>query len=237
MAVGARRGVAKANIPAAGIKKMIIDVGRDTLIASRIASNLLDEPVVEVTPVLGKGSVNKVFIAEALNNRVVVRMSERGEAPDEYAKEAWCIEQAAARGVPVPSVLGVGVCEGNAYIVQSYIDGDEGRDSPAPKSRVWRELGRYARLIHSIKVSGFGLQLSEITGGGAGSQILPDALSCFDSRLTALICPSVSTCASFTAPTSVIPWRRPEERSTWGPRDNARLCVAYEFLKAAAGLG
>lgn len=142
-------------------------MSKDVRLASRIASDLLNEPPVEVTPLIGRGSVNKVFVVEAENRKVVVRMSDRGEALDEYAKEAWCIERAAALGVPVPSVISVGRCEGNAYIVQSYIAGDEGRDSPAPKSGIWRELGRYARLIHSIGVAGFGLRLSGITQGDA----------------------------------------------------------------------
>ena len=146
---------------------MVIDLSKDIQLASRITSSLLNEPLVEVTPLIGKGSVNKVFIVETVNHRVVVRMSDRGEALDEYTKEAWCIEHAAARGVPVASVISVGRCEGNAYIIQSYIAGDEGRDSSAPKLGIWRKLGRYAKLIHSIAVAGFGLRLSEITQGDA----------------------------------------------------------------------
>jgi aminoglycoside phosphotransferase (APT) family kinase protein len=146
---------------------MGIDLSKDIQLASRVTSSLLNESLVEVTPLVGKGSVNKVFIVEAVNHKVVVRMSHRGEALDEYTKEAWCIEHAAARGVPVPSVISVGRCEGNAYIIQTYIVGDEGRDSPAPKLCIWRELGKYAKLIHSIDVPGFGLKLSEITQGNA----------------------------------------------------------------------
>jgi aminoglycoside phosphotransferase (APT) family kinase protein len=146
---------------------MGIDLGKDIQLASRVTSSLLNEPLVEVTPLVGKGSVNKVFIVEGVNHKVVIRMSDRGEALDEYTKEAWCIEHAAARGVLVPSVISVGRCEGNAYIIQSFIAGDEGRDSPAPKLGIWRELGKYAKLIHSIGVPGFGLRLSEITRGDA----------------------------------------------------------------------
>ena len=145
---------------------MGIDLGKDIQLASRVTSSLLNEPLVEVTPLVGKGSVNKVFIVETVNHKVVIRMSDRGEALDEYTKEAWCIEHAAARGVPVPSVISVGRCEGNAYIIQSYIAGAEGRDSPAPLG-IWRDLGKYAKLIHSIGVPGFGLRLSEITRGDA----------------------------------------------------------------------
>jgi len=156
-----------AEIRRANDGNMSIDLGKDIQLASRITSGFLNEPLVEVTPLVGMGEVNKVFIVEAVNHKVVIRMSDRGEAFDEYTKEAWCIEHAAARGVPVPSVISVGQCEGNAYIIQSYIAGDNGRDSPAPKLGTWRELGKYARLVHSIGVSGFGIRMSEITGGDA----------------------------------------------------------------------
>jgi aminoglycoside phosphotransferase (APT) family kinase protein len=153
--------------PASLYREMSFVVSKDTLLASRIAVGLLDEPLVGATPLIGRGSVNKVFIVETVNQKVVVRMSDRGEAFEEYTKEAWCIERAAARGVPVPSVMSVGRYEGSAYIVLSYIEGDEGRASTAPKLSVWRELGKYAKLIHSIRVPGFGLRLSEITRGDA----------------------------------------------------------------------
>jgi aminoglycoside phosphotransferase (APT) family kinase protein len=142
-------------------------LGKDTLLASRLATGLLAEPLVRATPLIGRGSVNKVFVVETVNQKVVVRMSDRGEAFDEYTKEAWCIERAAARGVPVPSVMSVGRSEESAYMVQSHIEGDEGRVSPAPRLTVWRQLGKYARLIHCIRVPGFGLRLSEITQGDA----------------------------------------------------------------------
>ncbi|HEX8179566.1 MAG TPA: aminoglycoside phosphotransferase family protein [Pyrinomonadaceae bacterium] len=142
-------------------------MSKDILSASKITIGLLGEPLVEATPLIGKGSVNKVFIVETVSQKVVVRMSDRGGAFEEYTKEAWCIERAAACGVPGPSVLGVGCCEAGAYIVLSHVEGDEGRVSPAPKLYVWRELGRYAKLIHAIRVPGFGLSLAEITQGDA----------------------------------------------------------------------
>lgn len=143
------------------------DLDKDIQLASRITSSVLDEAPVEVTPLVGKGLINKVFVVETANHKVVIRMNDQGGALDEYTKEAWCIQQALARGVSVPLVISVGRCEGNAYLIQSYIAGDNGRDSAAPKLGIWRELGRYARLIHSIGVPGFGLRLSEITQGDA----------------------------------------------------------------------
>lgn len=144
-----------------------IDLGKDIQLASSLTSSLLNEPVAEVTPVIGKGCINKVFIVETVNHKVVIRMSDRGEALDEYHKEAWCIERAAARGVLVPSVISVGRCEENAYTIQSYIAGEDCTDSRASKLGTWGELGKYARLIHSIAVHGFGSKLSDITEGDA----------------------------------------------------------------------
>ncbi|HYH83930.1 MAG TPA: aminoglycoside phosphotransferase family protein [Pyrinomonadaceae bacterium] len=146
---------------------MVIDSSKDIEAVSNIASEFLNEPPVKVTPIIGKGSVNKVFVVAAGDNKIVVRMSERAQAPDEYAKEAWCIERAAALGVPVPAVLAVGRRDGYAYIVESYVAGDEGSDSRAAESYIWRELGGYARLIHSIEVAGLGLKLSDMTRGDA----------------------------------------------------------------------
>lgn len=143
------------------------DLGTDIQLATSITSSLLNEPLVEVTPVIGRGRVNKVFIVETGSHRVVIRMSDRDDALDEYTKEAWCIEHAAARGVPVPSVIGVGRCARDAYIIQPFITGDDGIDSPVSKLCIWRELGKHARLIHSIGVQGFGPTLSEITQGDA----------------------------------------------------------------------
>jgi len=59
----------------------------------------------------------------------------------------------------------VGVFEEHAYMIQTYIAGDEGRNSKFPRKHIWGQLGRYARLIHSIEVAGFGLKLQDLTQG------------------------------------------------------------------------
>ena len=128
-------------------------------------SSFLDERQVSVVPILGKGSVNKVFIAESANAKVVVRMNGGNAALDEYAKEAWCIEKAAAKGIPVSDVLTVGMFEKHAFMIQTYIAGDEGRTSRLPRSHIWQQLGKYAELLHSIQVAGFGLKMSDLTEG------------------------------------------------------------------------
>lgn len=134
-------------------------------IVSQIASLFFKEPPVKITPLLEKGFVNKVFIVETLKAKAIVRTRDEAGALKEYRKEAWCIERASALGVPVPAVLALGSFEQNAYMIQPFLEGDEGRKSSKPKGHIWRKLGEYARLIHSIKVAGFGLNLSDLTAG------------------------------------------------------------------------
>jgi tRNA A-37 threonylcarbamoyl transferase component Bud32 len=143
---------------------MTIDSSNNIQLVSRVASNFLNNAEVRVAPILGRGSVNKVFLVEATDTKLAFRMG-ANESLEEYRKEAWCIHQAAERGVPVATVLDMGVVEERGFMIQSYIAGDEGRDSSLPRSHIWRELGKHARLIHSIDVVGFGLKLSDLTEG------------------------------------------------------------------------
>ena len=144
---------------------MTIDLSNDFRLVSRVSSTFLKDVQIRVVRILGRGSVNNVFIVEAANTKFVVRLGDHKESLQEYTKEAWCIDEAAVRGVPVATVLGVGVIEERGFMIQSYIAGDEGRDTQLPKSHIWRELGRYAKSIHSIEVAGFGLKLEDLTQG------------------------------------------------------------------------
>jgi len=94
-------------------------------------------------------------------------MRDNNESLEEYKKEAWCIEKAAVLSVPVATVLDLGVIEQHAYMIQACIEGVEGRDSLFPRSHIWRQLGKYARLIHSIEVAGFGLKCSDLNQGNS----------------------------------------------------------------------
>jgi len=144
---------------------MNTDLSNDIQLVSRISSKFLDDQQIRVVPILRRGSVNKVFILEARNKKLVVRMRDNDESLEEYKKEAWCIEKAAVLSVPVATVFDVATIEQHAYMIQAYIEGDEGRDSLFPRRHIWRQLGKHARLIHSIEVAGFGLKHSDLIQG------------------------------------------------------------------------
>lgn len=132
--------------------------------AERIAGDFLQEQVKTSYQIIGKGITNQICVVETESHKVVVRMNDKDEFP-EFVKEKWCIEQAAAVGVPGPEVLSVGTVDETAYMIQAFIEGDNGVDSPVPKSDSWRKLGEYAKRVHSIQVKGYGGDLIDPVRG------------------------------------------------------------------------
>ena len=132
--------------------------------AERIAGNFLAEQTRNAYQITGKGIVNQVCAVETESRKVVVRMN-HAEAYPSYIKEQWCIGQAAAAGIPGPEVLSVGITDETAYMIQAFVDGDNGLDSEAPRSDIWRQLGEYARRIHEIPVKGYGENLIDPVRG------------------------------------------------------------------------
>jgi hypothetical protein len=50
-----------------------MDLSRDLQLVSSVSSTLLKDVEIRVVRILGRGSVNKVFIVEAPNTKLVVR--------------------------------------------------------------------------------------------------------------------------------------------------------------------
>ncbi|MDF2962209.1 MAG: phosphotransferase [Paenibacillus sp.] len=126
--------------------------------AERIASGFFQERVKSVVPIVGKGIVNQIAVVETTGFKAVIRMNNL-TAQQEYVKERWCLEQAAAAGIPGPQVLSVGAAEEHAYMIQTFVEGDNGEDTDAPKKSVWGQIGEYAKIIHKIPAAGYGEQL------------------------------------------------------------------------------
>ncbi|MDQ0875874.1 aminoglycoside phosphotransferase (APT) family kinase protein [Paenibacillus sp. V4I3] len=132
--------------------------------AERIAGDFHLEQVKTSYQIIGKGITNQVCVVETESRKVVVRMNNKDTYPS-YMKEKWCIEQAAAIGIPGPEVLSIGIVDETAYMIQAFVDGDNGSDSTVLKSDVWWQIGKYAKLIHSIPVKGYGENLIDPVHG------------------------------------------------------------------------
>lgn len=139
--------------------------------ASAIVADFFNDTVQAIHPIIGKGSVNKIFLCQTRHGEsVVVRMSsaedeERGLAF--YEKEHWCIEQSAKRGVPGPRVLAIGRWDTRPYMLQSVVPGINGEEASPSKQHIWHSLAQHAKIIHSITLDGFGETLDQFHSGDA----------------------------------------------------------------------
>lgn len=138
----------------------ILKKSADIKIASKIASEFLNSDEISIKPI-GQGSNNKNFLAKSKNQEIVIKLSfahKEYKALHDYKKEKWCIEKSSNKGVPGPIVLDLGQSQGRAYMIETFVPGTNGKKL-TNKLHVYHELGRYTKLIHSIKVFGFGENL------------------------------------------------------------------------------
>ncbi|MFN8464546.1 MAG: phosphotransferase [Caldilineaceae bacterium] len=146
----------------------------DMDLAAQAASAYLRRPVHDVAPVCGKGSVNLIFTVRAVGAAVVVvRMSKPEDAARGllfYEKEAWCLAQASALGIPGPQVLEIGRWRERPYMIQTLVAGVNGEESGLEEAEIWHTLGRYARQIHGIALDGFGESLADFHRGHAQAE-------------------------------------------------------------------
>ena len=140
----------------------------DLELAQRIAAHFFGRTPQTLTPIMGKGSVNHIFLAGLTGTEIVIRLSDIGDkdrALKFYQKEQWCIEQATALGIPGPTVLAVDALDGRPYMLQTRVAGVNGADNAQSDEAICFTLGQYARRIHSISLNGFGEDLADFHRG------------------------------------------------------------------------
>jgi aminoglycoside phosphotransferase (APT) family kinase protein len=118
--------------------------------------------ITSLEPLEDTGEVNQVFLVTANHRRYVARVNGVEELP-RFQKEEWCINQAVQAGVKSPQVLSVASQGDTAYMLMEYIDGQRTDKEGVDQSMVWRTLGQYAKLIHSVATGSFGEDLSDLT--------------------------------------------------------------------------
>lgn len=132
--------------------------------AEQIAEDFLQEKAKDSYEILGKGIVNEVCVVETDNNKVVIRMNSK-DTYTTFLKEKWCIEQVLAEGIPSPEVLSVGISGETAYMIQTFVDGENGLDTEKDRVEIWKQVGVYLQMIHAIPVKGFGENLDDAGQG------------------------------------------------------------------------
>jgi Ser/Thr protein kinase RdoA (MazF antagonist) len=128
----------------------VVTVGRDAQLAAAIAEvHGLHAP--SVTPIVGEGSVNHVFVVRSGEGALVVRFAIDSARQDSIDVEAWALTQATAHGIPSPSVVATGHVSGVPYLVQAFVEGVSGTERRSLQQ--WRTLGEYASMVHAIPVT------------------------------------------------------------------------------------
>jgi fructosamine-3-kinase len=125
-----------------------------------LISEILDQKVTKVNPILHAGHVNRVYLVECSQEKFVVRLNNQRELA-RFEKEVWCIEEGRKVGVPGPQVIGHGLQSDSAYMVLNYLDGLNSTDIHDDLEKVWNTVGMYTQRIHTIQVDGFGEDMIE----------------------------------------------------------------------------
>jgi len=133
----------------------------------------------------GGGLNNFIFFAGYGEHEFVIRMSPSAEGFERYLKERWAISRAREAGVPAPRILEVG----NTLIPSPYmiLERVKGRVATSHRNRlrILGEMGRYTRVINSLKTSGFGWGSGKWTSGRTWLEFLHEDFQ-LDTRLEIL---------------------------------------------------
>ena len=146
-------------------------VCNNMLIMSEVLKTILShavssrgEAIIGLEPLADSGEVNSVFLVTTDSQKLVARVNQAQELA-RFQKEEWCINQAVRVGVRSPQVISVGSEGDTAYMLIEHVDGQRADKESVDQETVWRNLGQYAKQIHSVSVSGFGEELSDLTDG------------------------------------------------------------------------
>lgn len=102
------------------------------------------------------GLTNFVFVINHVEGQFVIRISPDPERIHAFRKEWWASQHVRKADVPSPEVLAVGEDVGpEPYMITRRVTGSEATHHEK-RSRIIREMGRYAALINSIETTGFG---------------------------------------------------------------------------------
>ncbi len=111
-----------------------------------------------------EGFDNEVYMIYPERGRELVLKFPTRLKSSRVITEAWAFKKWSGLGVPVPRALGTG----RYYVLEEALPGTAMRNahlSREQKHRAMRDLGRYAKRMHSVKTRGYGYLVREGVGG------------------------------------------------------------------------
>jgi len=124
-------------------------------VISEIVEKVLQVSPKSISQILDKGITNEVFIVDLSDSKVILRISPEPNT-SQFEKEQWEMEEANKLGIQLPKVISVGNYCGTIYMILEYIEGLHGTDPSLNRRQIWKQLGTYEKLIHSVPTDGFG---------------------------------------------------------------------------------
>ena len=82
----------------------------------------------KLTPIVGKGEANEVYLVEREDERFILRLHPGEETVRTYEKERWCIEQSTKVGVPNAECRTIGSGDGKAWMIQTALNAVDATD-------------------------------------------------------------------------------------------------------------
>ena len=131
------------------------EINRSRAMAHQIIAHYFGTAKVR-TRYLSGGKTNFVFEVQHNEGKFVVRLNSDASKLQSFMKEQWATAQVKKLGVPTPDIVEVSneVVE-CPYMISRCVVGTEATFHPQ-RGEIVRELGRYARLINSVRTNGFG---------------------------------------------------------------------------------
>ena len=126
-----------------------------TAMARKVASHHFGKGIkkIEYKPA---GKTNYVFDISTKDGDYIVRIANANNKLQDFIKEQWATQKATEKGIPAPEILEVGhEIIALPYMLQKKLAGTEAMDHP-DRLEILKDLGSYAKLIHSIPTNGYG---------------------------------------------------------------------------------
>ena len=114
-----------------------------------------------IEQITGLGFTNQVYKVNLCDEINIIKLRKGLRAYDDFLKERFCCEQAEKVGILTAKAICVDKYKNVPFIVQSYIDGVNGSLCPDKSELIWVALGKYAKLLHSVDVKGYGFNMKD----------------------------------------------------------------------------
>ena len=144
-------------------------------ISKYLLSQIIDhefwQSLISAEQIVGKGSVNQVFVCTTGQWVHTVRLNDYAGAQQEFLKEQRCIQQASTAGIDVSSNVKVWTLDTIHYLIYDYISWSNGNESDHDPTQLRYTLGQITKKLHSIPVQWYGIDFLDTSNAHASSRV------------------------------------------------------------------